>query len=62
MVWWEWGKCMGVLPALVRLDLVIGGGLVGDGEEVFGAVSGCEMKNKKQFLLILFVHISIFIK
>ena len=30
---------MCVLPGLVRLDLGVGGGLDGDGEEVVGAVS-----------------------
>ena len=30
---------MGILPGLVRLDLSIGGGLDGDGEEVVGVVS-----------------------
>ena len=30
---------MCILPGLVRLDLSIGGGLVGDGEKVFGVVS-----------------------
>ena len=33
------GKCICVLPGLVRLDLGIGGGLDGDGEEVVGVVS-----------------------
>ena len=33
-----------ILPGLVRLDLGIGGGLVGDGEEVIGVVSGCEIE------------------
>ena len=35
------GKCMGILPGLVRLDLRIGGGLDGGGEELIGVVSGC---------------------
>ena len=35
---------MCVLPGLVRLDLSLGEGLDGDGEEVNGVVSGCEMK------------------
>ena len=49
------GRCMGGvlfgawvvyewLSGLVRLDLGIGGGLDGDGEEVVGVVS-CEMEN-----------------
>ena len=33
---------MGILPGLVRLDLSIGEGLGGVGEEVIGVVSGCE--------------------
>ena len=40
-VLWGLGKCMCILPLLVRLDLGIGGGLDGDGEEVVGVVS-CE--------------------
>ena len=32
------------LFTLVRLDLGLGGGLVGDGEEVIGVGSGCEME------------------
>ena len=36
---WGWSKCMCVLPGLVRLDLGVGGGLDGDGEEVVGVVS-----------------------
>ena len=39
-----WGKCMCVLPELVRLDLGVVGGLDGDSEEVVGGVS-CEMGN-----------------
>ena len=35
---------MCILPGLVTLDLVVGGGLDGDGEEVVGVVS-CEMEN-----------------
>ena len=37
--------CMvvGVLPGLVRLGLGIGGVLDGDGKEVVGVVSGCEI-------------------
>ena len=38
-------KQMGLLPGLVRLDLIIGGGPDGVGEEVIGVVSGCEMGN-----------------
>ena len=34
---------MCVLPGLVRLDLGVGGGLDGDGDEVVGVVS-CEME------------------
>ena len=34
-----WEKCMCVLPGLARLDLGVGGGLDGDGEEVFGVGS-----------------------
>ena len=30
MMWWGWDKCGGILPELVRLDLSIGGDLVGD--------------------------------
>ena len=30
------------IPGLVRLDLGLGEGLDGDGEEVIGVVSGCE--------------------
>ena len=41
MLWW-------VLPGLVRLDLSIGGGLDGDGEEVVGVVS-FEMENIKYY-------------
>ena len=33
------GKCMYLLPGLVRLDLGDGGGLGGNGEEVAGVVS-----------------------
>ena len=32
------GACDDVLPGLVRLDLEVGGGLDGDGEEVVGVV------------------------
>ena len=39
MMLWGWGKCLGILPGLVMLDLGVGSGLVGDGEEVFGVVS-----------------------
>ena len=39
LLWWGWEKCMGILPGLVWLDFGIGGGLVGDGEEVIGVVS-----------------------
>ena len=39
---------MCILPGLVMLELGIGSGLVGDGEEVFGVVS-CEMKKKYFF-------------
>ena len=42
---------MCVLPGLVRLDLGIGGGLNGDGEEGIGVVSGCEMICKDDGLL-----------
>ena len=42
-VWWGWENCMCVLPELVRLDLGVGGGLDGDGEEVVCVVS-CEME------------------
>ena len=48
VMWWWCGRCGGgggILPRLVRLDLGIGGGLIGDGEEVVGTVSGCEMGN-----------------
>ena len=39
---------MCVLPGLVRLDLGIGGGLNGDGEEVAGGwVSGCKIYTQK---------------
>ena len=38
------GKCMCVVPGLVRLDLGVGGSLDGDGEEVVVVVS-CEMGN-----------------
>ena len=34
MMWWWWEKCSGILPGLVRLDLSIGEGLGGDGDEV----------------------------
>ena len=34
-----WDKCMGILPGLVRLNLGIGGGLVGEGGEVFAVES-----------------------
>ena len=37
------GCCGAIVPGLVRLDLGIGGGLVGDGEEVIGLVSGCKI-------------------
>ena len=43
--WAVHGWCMGgawLLPGLVRLDLGVGGGLDGYGEEVVGVVS-CEM-------------------
>ena len=43
MMWLRWDKCGGILLGLVWLDLGIGGGLVGDGEEGFGVVSGSEM-------------------
>ena len=43
-------KCLYLLPGLVRLDLIIGGGLDGDWEEVIGVVSGCEMGNIFVFL------------
>ena len=33
-VLWGWGKCMCILPGLVRLELGVGGGLDGVGEEV----------------------------
>ena len=39
MMWWGWDNCMLILPGLVMLDLGVGSGLVGDGEEVFGVVS-----------------------
>ena len=44
-VWWRWEKCMCIIPGLLRLDLSIGGGLDGDGEEVVGVVS-CELEKK----------------
>ena len=37
--WWWWVVCMG----LVRLDLGVGSGLDGEGEEVVGVVK-CEME------------------
>ena len=43
VVSWGSDNCMCILPGLVMLDLCIGGGLDGDGEEVVGVVS-CEMK------------------
>ena len=36
---WGWENCMCILPGLVRLDLGVGVGLDGDGEEVVGVVS-----------------------
>ena len=36
----------------MRLDLGIGGGLVGDGEEVIGVVSGCEMSSKQNDMFV----------
>ena len=42
-VWWGGEECMWVLPGLLMLDLGLGEGLDGDGEEVIGVVSGCEM-------------------
>ena len=36
---------MCILPGLVVLDLGVESGLVGNGEEVFGVVSCCEMEN-----------------
>ena len=44
---------MCILPGLVSLDLGIGGGLDGDGEEVIVVVSGCEME--KIFIIWHFV-------
>ena len=38
------GKCMFVLPEFVGLDLILRECLEGDGEEVFGVVSGCEVE------------------
>ena len=35
MMWWGLYKCSFILPAWVRFDLGIGGGLVAGGEEVF---------------------------
>ena len=46
---WGWSNCMCVLPGLVRLDLGVGAGLDGDGEEVVG-VGSCEMENILCFL------------
>ena len=38
-VWWGWENCMCVLSGLLMLDLRVGGGLDGVGEEVVGVVS-----------------------
>ena len=53
MVMWlmcrGWDKCSSKQPGLVRLDLSIGGGLVGAGEEVFGVVLECEINTDNKF-------------
>ena len=46
---WGWEKCMCTLPGLVGLDLGLGKGLDGDGGEVIGVVSRCEMENMFQY-------------
>ena len=43
-MWWVWDKCMCILPGLVRLDLGIGEGLDGGGDQVIRVVSGCEIQ------------------
>ena len=47
---------MCILPGLVRLDLGLGAGLDGDGEEVVGVVSGCEMENYFSDYMILLLY------
>ena len=45
MMWWGWGKCMGVLEGIVRLDLSLGEGLDGGGGEENGASAAAEGTN-----------------
>ena len=46
-----WCMVHGIVPGLMRLKLSIGGGLVGDGEEVIDVVSG--LFHSPSFILLL---------
>ena len=54
MMWWGWGKGVGILPGLVRLGLNIGEGLVGEcTQQKTGAP-----QQKESFFEHIFEHIN----